>query len=83
MMKNEKRIRDVLKAFAEDEDKNVEDLKLNDSILDELHIDSLKFIELVVELEQEFDIEISDEYLMAENFESISKIDELILGLYK
>ncbi|WP_176543130.1 acyl carrier protein [Bacillus thuringiensis] len=82
-MKNEKRIRDVLKAFAEDEDKNVEDLKLNDSILDELHIDSLKFIELVVELEQEFDIEISDEYLMAENFESISKIDELILGLYK
>ncbi|MES1049004.1 acyl carrier protein [Bacillus thuringiensis] len=82
-MTNEQRIRSVLKAFEEEGNKNVNQLKLNDSILDELHIDSLKFIELVVELEQEFDVEISDEYLLAENFESISKINELILGLCK
>jgi acyl carrier protein len=82
-MTNEQRIRSVLKAFEEEGNKKVNELRLKDSILDELHIDSLKFIELVVELEQEFDIEISDEYLLAEKFESISKIDELIEGIRK
>ncbi|WP_250886672.1 phosphopantetheine-binding protein [Bacillus sp. SM2101] len=44
----------------------------------ELGIDSMTFIRLVVEIEDEFDIEIEDEEIILENFESFSSIVQLV-----
>lgn len=43
--------------------------------------DSFQFIQLIVQLEQEFQIVISDDLLLFENFETFDKIYNLIVGL--
>lgn len=45
-------------------------------------LDSLKTIELIVNLEIEFDIQIDDEDLLVDNFSSISKIASLLSEKY-
>jgi acyl carrier protein len=75
------RIKNILKTVAPSAVTKIDQLNADDSILDYLDIDSLKFIELIVEIEQEFNVEISDELLQAENFNSLNKIDELLSGL--
>ena len=49
-----------------------------DTDLTELGLDSLKAIELVVFIEDEYDIEISDDDLLIENMSTIGKIIEMI-----
>lgn len=44
-------------------------------------VDSFQFIQLIVQLEQEFHIEISDDLLLFENFETFDKIYNLVSGL--
>lgn len=44
-------------------------------------IDSLNLINFVVELENKFDIELPDEYLLPENFTSIDFLAEYILSI--
>ena len=46
--------------------------------LHELGIDSMTFIRLVVEIEDEFDIEIDNEEIILDNFKSFSTIVELV-----
>ena len=41
-------------------------------------MDSIKFINIIITLEEEFDIEISDEYLLLTEMNTISKIAEVI-----
>jgi len=45
------------------------------------NIDSFSFIQLVVELEQEFDIEIPDVYLNMDHFSTIEKTAEIVIEL--
>ncbi|SDM33397.1 Phosphopantetheine attachment site [Paenibacillus sp. OK060] len=45
-------------------------------------LDSIKTIELIVNLEIEFDIQIDDQDLLIENFSSIYKISELLTNTY-
>ena len=51
---------------------------LEDADLLELGLNSLNAIEMVVYLEDTFEIEISDEDLMLENFSSIDKICDML-----
>lgn len=39
---------------------------------------SVKYIAFIVELEQEFDIMIPDDYLLANNFDTIEDIEKLV-----
>ena len=50
--------------------KNVDDFKNE--------IDSIGFIEIIVQIEQEFDISIDDDYLVIENFSNIDIICDYI-----
>lgn len=48
------------------------------NIFDNLGFDSIQFIELIVELEAEFEIEIEDNMLLTENFSTIGQIIEIV-----
>ncbi len=53
------------------------EIKDDENLID-LGLDSIKTIEIVVELEDGFDIEIDEDDLMLDNFSTISKIIELV-----
>ena len=53
----------------------------NDASLAEQGMDSMAFIQVVVDIEAQFDIEIPDEYLLAERMGSVDKIVEVVCGL--
>lgn len=61
---------------------NMENTKLSAKQIEEdlsiLGMDSIAFIHIVVALEEEFDIEIPDEYLLLTEMNTISKIAEVI-----
>lgn len=44
------------------------------NIFDDLGYDSIRFIELIVDIENKFQIELDDELLIMNNFSTISKI---------
>ena len=64
---------------------NIDDYIItNDQIDDNLSqfgIDSIKFISIIVALEQSFDVEISDEYLLFSEMDTITKIINVLKGL--
>ena len=45
------------------------------NFVDDIGLDSISFIELIVEIESAFDVEIPDEYLTAEHFDTLEKIE--------
>jgi acyl carrier protein len=45
-------------------------------------IDSLRFVSTIVALEEEFDIEIPDEYLTFDTMSSLENIKTIVLNLY-
>ena len=47
----------------------------------EMQIDSLTFIRIVVALEEEFEVEIPDDYLLMQNMNCVKVIHELLLEL--
>lgn len=63
----------------------IDDAETNFTLAEYL-VDSVAFISFLVELEQKFDIEISDEYLIQgriENFEDIVNIVEDLISVKK
>lgn len=52
-----------------------------DADLAEQGLDSMKFIQAIVDIEAQFDIEIPDEYLLAENMGTVKQIADVIRGL--
>ncbi len=52
----------------------------NDSFLEKGIIDSTGILELVSFVEEEFGIEVKDDELVPENFDSVSKLSEYIAG---
>lgn len=49
--------------------------------LSDIGLDSLTFIRVIVDLEEEFDIEIPDEYLLSAEMNTISKMADVIAML--
>ncbi len=64
----------IRNVISLDADREIKD----DENLIDLGLDSIKTIEIVVELEDGFDIEIDEDDLMLDNFSTISKIMELV-----
>lgn len=60
---------EVLEIIAETFEVDIEDLDLNTSLVDDLEADSIQLMELVMLLEDEYDIEIDEE--------AISSIDTI------
>jgi acyl carrier protein len=63
--------------------KKVQELLENDKItevddLTSLGLDSIRSIELIVDLEADFDITFEDSELLLDNFKTIEKIEEMI-----
>jgi acyl carrier protein len=56
-----KKIEDIISDFFLDNPDNKPDIKFDSDLRNELRIDELAFIELVVWLENEFELEISDD----------------------
>lgn len=53
----------------------------HDADLTEQGMDSMIFIQVVVDIEAQFDIEIPDDYLLAEKMNTIGKISNIVLEL--
>ena len=68
------KIRDIIADHLEIEE--VEDIKPETSLMDDLDADSLDPVEIMMDIEDEFDIEIPDED--AEKFENINDIVEYV-----
>lgn len=47
-------------------------------LIDDLGMDSITFISIVVEIESQFDIEISDDMLLLENFKCVDDIVSIV-----
>lgn len=56
------------------------EIGLHDSLLDDGIIDSMGTLEVVEFLEREFEIEVSDDEMVDDHFESIAKIAELVVS---
>lgn len=74
---NEQSIKDILSQVGEINKDETETLT-GDSDLRNIGIDSLTSIELVVKLEESFDISIGDDDLSVDNVSTINAIIELI-----
>lgn len=71
-------IKSILQQILELDENILEGLN-KDTDLIELGLDSLKAIELVVHVEDNFEIMISDDDLLLDNLSSIEQIEKLIL----
>lgn len=61
-------------------EKDITKFSYNANLQNEFGMDSIILIELIVELETVFDIEIRDEDLLLENFENINSIYSTLLS---
>lgn len=68
----EERIRDILVSIIDEQTDSI------DIMLQQLKENSLKFIQFIIELEEEFDIFISEENLLPERITSFEHLIELI-----
>ncbi|PWW44318.1 MULTISPECIES: acyl carrier protein [Paenibacillus] len=66
----EKAVKEVFEEFFSQSN----DLNYTESLINQLNIDSIALIEIVLELETKLNIQIDDDLLLLENFESIHKI---------
>ena len=72
---------EILKQFITEEfvpDGDANDLKEDQSLQESGIIDSLGIMKLLVFIEEKFQLEVSDEELIPENFETLSTIAKLI-----
>ena len=52
-------------------------------LVDDLGMDSINFISLIIELEAEFDVQIPDEWLLMEKFQTYTQIYTAVEALLK
>jgi len=72
----------TLKHFIKEElvpNFDTDELKENESLLERGVIDSMGIMKLLAFIEEKFQVKVSDEELLPENFETLSAIAELIL----
>lgn len=71
-----------LKQFIKEElvpNFDPDELKENESLLERGVIDSMGIMKLLAFIEEKFQVKVSDEELIPENFETLSSIADLIL----
>lgn len=73
----------LIELIFKDNDSTIGSLINDDEIMqinifDDLGYDSVRFIELIVDIENRFQIELDDELLVINNFSTISRIIEII-----
>lgn len=66
----------ILEIIAEQFHVNVEDLEEDTNFVDDLNVDSIELLELVMAIEDEFDIELEDEIL--ENITTVGDVLDFI-----
>ena len=66
----------ILELIAEQFHVDVNDLDEDTSFMDDLNVDSIELLELVMSIEDDFDLEISDEVL--ENLETVGDVLDYI-----
>lgn len=66
----------ILEIIAEQFDRNADDLTENMSFVDDLNADSVDLVELIMSLEDEFDVEVDEEEL--ENLKTIEDVIEYV-----
>jgi len=59
---------------------NIESDLTNDEIVSNRGVDSVKIINLIIQIEQNYDIMFEDDEMLIENFESIDKMTAIILS---
>jgi acyl carrier protein len=75
---------EVLKQFIKDElVPNLDDLDEKQSLLEGGILDSLRIMKLVTFIETKFDMQVTDEELVPDNFETLISISELISNKHK
>ncbi len=72
------RIRDIFSATFKEEEISFEDVDLDTDLIQKFGIDSLVGIEILVRLENEFDIQIDDDDLSAEMIRTMSTIIDYV-----
>lgn len=79
------KMEDVCSKVIEILDAYLDDVEWNgighDADLTGLGMDSMIFIQVIFDIETQFDIEIPDEYLLAEKMDTIYKISGIVLEL--
>ena len=76
-------VRNAVRTYIEktfQESTEIADFSDDDSLLDSGVVDSMGVLELVTFLESEFTIEIDDEEVVPENFESVASIVSFVSG---
>lgn len=77
-MSNKKLEKKVIEMICLNYHADIEDVKLESNIVNDLEFDSLDSVEFIMYAEEEFDIEISDED--AEKIETVGQIVEYLKG---
>ena len=74
----------ICKVIAEIVQKHVELLCIDESLyeksLTEMGVDSIKFVCIIVDLEEEFKIEIPDELLLRSELDTIHRMAEVVIS---
>lgn len=74
-------VRGILKEMGIDEELS-RDFAINDNLV-MIGLDSIRFIEFVIIIEQKFNIVIEDSVLTVDNFSTIEKISNYLVDLLK
>ena len=74
------KLTEILKQFFSNKTFDISNILFLDFI-DDLGMDSLTFIDMVIEIENQFELVIPDECLTFENFRNIEKIHALICDI--
>lgn len=78
---------EIINIILQDSDESYINLLSDVKEIDEIHIfddlnfDSIKFIQLIVKLEDSFDFEFPDEYLQMDRFSTVNQIINTVVEL--
>lgn len=72
-----KELEQMIMQYVEDEYRNVE-LKEDTSLIDDLGFDSIMLVELMMEIEDEFNISFDEVDELVESFDTVGKLMELV-----
>ena len=72
----------ILDIINKTEDLYVTSTQINDNLVD-LGMDSIKFVQIVVSLEEEFECEIPDSKLLITEMDTVQKIQDVLQALYE
>lgn len=74
--------KEIIKCLSKIElERNIEHLKITDNLFKDYNLDSMQLIELVLQLEDAFNIEFDILNLNYDNFENVDKIADMILKI--